>query len=276
MSDSEIRNLWSDPSFEGSFSGVLSFQQELKNRDIFVSTKRLTSILSQIPQYLRHIRRPVHFPRRPYFVHGWWDTVQMDTASMKNHNGYIGFICLVDLYTLFICTQLISDRKISTVKAFLKSVFEKFGSPSKLECDKAGEYAGCISFFKEKHVYLHFKRGKNKANYSESAINLIKRRLFMMMHDSDNDDWPKMLPIATKVLNSKKHPSLGGLRPIDLTDRVSATKVDLAIGLKDEGSMAEHRKNEEHFLRTSDILVGDYVLVIPKKQLRTGDVQVIN
>lgn len=83
-SDQQIAEYWTSPNFPGSYSGLISFRQELKAIDIDVPIKRLKRILSNIPDYLKHSNRVKRFPRRSYFVHGYLELVQV--ISIRRHS----------------------------------------------------------------------------------------------------------------------------------------------------------------------------------------------
>ena len=74
----------------------------------------------------------------------------------------------------------------------------------------------------------------------------------------------------------RQHPSLGGLRPMDLNSKEKAVKVDLYTHKK-EPSFWENQQHKKQFFQTSKIKVGDYVYVyVPKIRPRGFDVQVEN
>lgn len=87
LSDEEIKRLYEDKNFMGSFSGV-------KNLKIFLKTdygenipsKRLYNILKQLPNYVQNLRSVRTFPRRPYDVDSFGKLLQMDLGFMKPYN----------------------------------------------------------------------------------------------------------------------------------------------------------------------------------------------
>ena len=68
--DNQIRRLWLDPDFPGSFSGIVTFQKNLEAKNIMVSQKRLKNILSYIPEYVQSSQQKKKFSRRKYWNHG--------------------------------------------------------------------------------------------------------------------------------------------------------------------------------------------------------------
>ena len=85
LTDQEILQLYKDPKFAGSFSGVRIFRDFLYGeKHELVSVKRLYSILKQDPIYLQHMKPIRKFPIRHYDVQSFGNTVQMDLGR-KNY-----------------------------------------------------------------------------------------------------------------------------------------------------------------------------------------------
>ena len=56
ITDEELKNLWSDPSFPGHYSGITYFQDSLKyTRNIIVSQARIRKVLNSIRNYQLHV-----------------------------------------------------------------------------------------------------------------------------------------------------------------------------------------------------------------------------
>ena len=286
MADDEakIRELWSDPQFAGSFSGLLTFQKHLKiDKNINISTRKLRHILMSIPNYLQHVTHRINFPKRDYSVHGFLQVMQADLSVMKPINDFKYLLVCIDLYTLFIWAMPITNKRPETIRKELSSIFEKYGKPSELQTDSGGEFLGNKSFFKNEKIYWHSKRGLNKANYAELAILWLKKKIFAYLHSTDQDsnsyDWPKAVPAAVLSLNSTYHRSLGNLRPIDLDSREKAVLIDRKIGFPKESNFDDHKKNEENFRKKATLVENDYCYIVATKnkgKIRSTDKQVLN
>ena len=76
------------------------------------------------------------------------------------------------------------------------------------------------------------------------------------------------------MLFFRKHPSLGGLRPIDLNSKEKAVKVD-EYSKKEEASFSENQKFRQTYEENPPIVIGDYVYAyVPKVRPRGFEVQV--
>ena len=137
MVDSNIiRKLWQDPTFSGSFTGLLTFKNELKaQKGIIATDKELRSILSSIPQYLQNSTRKRTFPRRPYYIHGYLSLVQADLGLIYPSDGYRWIFVAVDVYTSFVWAWPIKNKETATIQGLFKKIFEN-GIPNKIETDQ--------------------------------------------------------------------------------------------------------------------------------------------
>lgn len=283
MSDAEIRNLWKNPDFAGSFSGILTFQKQLLHeKNIKISIRRLRHILKSMPDYLQHVTHRIHFPRRDYSVHGWLHIMQADLSILKPINGFNYLMVCIDLYTLYIWAIPLQNKNPKTLEIEFKKIFEKNGKPDEIQTDEGGEFVGCRNFFKNEEIYFHIKRGRNKANYAELAILWLKKKIYTYLHTTDQEppkyDWPSAVPAAVLSLNSTYHKSLGNLRPIDLNSREKAVLIDRTIGFPKETNFDDHKKNEEEYLKKGTLFVNDYCYIVATKNkgtIRSTDKQVI-
>ena len=254
-----IRQFWQDPENPASFSGVETYRKELLTRGINVSTKKLIQILSKIPSYLQNSSRIKHFPRRSYTTHGWLDCLEADIATMENFSGH--FLLVIDVYTLFIWTTFLSTKDGAKIIAAFKHIFNTFGIPNLVQHDLGTEFRKLDTYLEEKKIRFKTRRGPIKCAYAELGIKSLKKQLFMFMRHNNSEDWPNMLDIVTRNWNHREHKSIGNLRPINLTSREKAVEIDLRRGYKAEPDYSEMAKNQQDFIKKSDLHVGDYAYI---------------
>lgn len=69
LSDQKILQLYQDPSFYGSFSGVKNFQHFLfTDYGYHISSDRLYNLLKTLPNYIYNLRPKRKFPTRSYQI----------------------------------------------------------------------------------------------------------------------------------------------------------------------------------------------------------------
>ncbi len=150
LTDSEIKEKYTDPDFFGAFSGGRNFQSFLKtdlNED--VPLKRIYSILKTLPFYLISQRPVRRFPRRQYSVAGFGDLIQADIAYMFDIDGWKYFLVVVDVFSRHLYVEVLKDKSSKVVQQALVKIFAQFQTPiTKLETDqvKLYYYYYCCTF----------------------------------------------------------------------------------------------------------------------------------
>jgi hypothetical protein len=72
LTDEQIKDLYSDPSFPGAFSGMANmrhFIEQVYNENI--SLNRLYRVIKTVPEYIYQIRPKKKYPLRSYQVDGF-------------------------------------------------------------------------------------------------------------------------------------------------------------------------------------------------------------
>jgi len=187
ISDEKLIQLWRDPNFSGSYRGIKTFQLLLKtDLDIDVSEKRLYKVLKKDQIFLIHQKRHTSIKRRPYDVNFYGQLVQIDLAHMFEdpitEEKY--FLLLIDVFSFKIFVKSLKDKSSNTVAKALADLFEEFGADIyEIQSDRGSEFLGAPSknLFKEKKILYRSKFGKNKANFAEEGILLVKKKLYMTL-----------------------------------------------------------------------------------------------
>lgn len=279
LSEAKIISLWRDKTFPGYGLGLISFKQELESRfKVKLSDKFVKNCLLKIPEYLQNQLRRKKFERRQYFVHGFAILYQCDIATMPKFNDFQFFLLLIDAYTSFIWTSPLTHKSNVEVGNALDKIFEKWPTCDRLETDEGGEFIRLNSrgYFAEKKILWHPKKPPNKAAFAENAIFQLKRKLYLEMRRTDSQNWPLLLPQITLNFNSRKHASLGGLRPIELNSKEKSVLLDEYVQ-KQEPNFRDFEKQRTQFSASSQIQVGSYVYVYKpykRRKQRGFDIQV--
>lgn len=287
VSNEEILKLWRDPSFAGSYRGVRSFQTLLKtDLNIDVSEKRLLDILKTDQLFLIHQTPKRHFKRRKYNVHFYGELVQIDIAFMfpDSQTGKKYFLLAIDSFSFKIFTQPLTDRSSDSVAKALKVILEEFKAPIyEIQADQGREFVGksVRDLLKRDKIFIKFKYGRNKANFAEHGIQIVKRKLYLMLRSELSQQWESYLPKVTEGLNRTPLKRLGWLTPDVITNQVGSLAVDQArrnIGLPTNEEPTYQKKlwNQKNY--NGDLKVGDYVYLDFDEKLfdKSFDVSVCN
>ena len=267
VSDERILKLWRDPTFNGSYRGIKTFQTLLKtDLNIDVSEKYLYKLLKTDPIFLIHQKPQRNFLRRSYDLHNYGELVQADIAQMYNYNGFKYFLLLVDCFSFKIFTIPLKNKDSLTVANAFKIIFKSFNATIyELETDRGKEFLGaCQKLFASEKILYKTKLGKNKANFAENSISIIKRKLYMQLRGTLSQDWITALPKVVESFNNSPVRKLGGLTPNSINSEEDSVKVDNLRKLKNiqtysEPTYDKQRENQENYEKSPSFQINDFV-----------------
>jgi hypothetical protein len=231
LSDEDITNLWQNPQFMGSFSGVGTMQHFLfTDYGEHISAKRIAEILKKIPNYIYQLRPRRNFPTRSYDVDSYGKLLEADLAEMKMYNKFRYFLCVVDVFSWKIFCIALRQKKALTVQKAFDIIFKEFGSPiTEIQTDQGSEFIGSRKFFEKYNIVFETKHQRNKAAIAEHAIFLVKRKLYFLMRSEKTRDWVSLLANAVKLLNARPVKKIGNLAPQDINTMLDDVKVEKAL-----------------------------------------------
>lgn len=134
---------------------------------------------------------------------GRFEVVHADLAEMPvSRNGNKYFVLFIDRATGAVETRALPSKKGKGVKAaFREAWVYRYGAPRLLIPDGAGELAGGAmqAFSASIGTKLEPVAPRNPAGngLAERAVDLIKRKLTVLLHSSKTDRWDEMLRRAT-------------------------------------------------------------------------------
>ena len=267
VSDKKLLELWRDPTFAGSYRGIKTFQTLLKtDLNIEVSEQHLYKVLKTDPIFLIHQKPQRNIERRSYDIHNYGELVQADIAYMFNFNNFKYFLLLVDCFSFKIFTVPLEKKDSATVANAFQLLFKEFKSTIyELQTDRGAEFLGpCKKLFQEKNILYRVKFGKNKANFAEHSIFLVKRKLYMLLRGTLDQNWVKALPHVIDSLNNTPITKLGGLKPNDIQSESDSVKLNSAqklhkIKTYSEPSFQVQRENQTTYEKLGKFKVNDFV-----------------
>ena len=268
LTDKEILQLWRSPTFEGSYRGIKTFQVLLKtNLNIDVSQNRLYRILRSDPIFLIHQKPQRNFERRHYDIKNYGELVQADIAYMFDFDNFKYFLLAVDCFSSKIFTVALKNKDSKSVSIAFEKIFQEFGAKIyEIQTDRGKEFLGpCKALFKENQILYRIKVGKNKANFAEHSILIVKRKLYMLLRGILSQDWVKFLPKVTESLNNTPIQKLGWLKPSSIQSESDSVRVREAqnahkITVYSEPTFEIQRQNEENYHKNvKNLQVQDFV-----------------
>ena len=268
ISDNDLLDLWRSPTFEGSYRGIKTFQVLLKtNLNLDISQRRLYRILKSDPIFLIHQKPHRNFERRHYDLNNYGELVQADIAYMFEFNGFRYFLLVVDCFSSKVFTLPLANKDSKSVANAFGIIFEQFGAKIyEIQTDRGKEFFGpCKVLFQQKQILYRTKLGKNKANFAEHSILIVKRKLYMLLRGILSQDWIKFLPQVTESLNNTPLQKLGWLKPNSIKSEIDSVKVKIAqkehnINVYEEPNFHTQRENQQTYeLNSKNLQLNDYV-----------------
>ena len=118
--------------------------------------------------------------------------------------------------------------------------------------------------FEEEKIVYRAKFGKNKANFAEHSILLVKRKLYMLLRGTLSQDWVKALPSVVKSLNDTPIKKLGWLTPNSIHSEVDSVIVSKAkkkqnISTYSEPNYHIQRQNQANYENSNNLQINDYI-----------------
>ena len=159
-----------------------------------------------------------------------------DLAVMYSFDDYRYFLLVVDGFSSKVFVRPLKSKKSSLVAKALDDIFEEFNAPIYVfETDRGTEFQGpCKQILKKRHIIYVAKYGRNKAFLSESYIRIVKKRLYMTLRGTLNQNWVQTLERVVINLNNTPIEKLGYLKPNMInneTDSVLVKEAKAALNL---------------------------------------------
>jgi hypothetical protein len=268
ISDQRILELWKSPEFTGSYRGIKTFQILLKtDLDIDVSEKHLYNVLKTDSTFLIHQKPQRKFDRRQYDLNNYGELVQADIAYMFNFDGFKYFLLAVDCFSSKVFVVPLKSKESKAVAKAFEEIISKFDAPIyEIQTDRGKEFLGpCKKLFEEKHIYYKTKFGKNKANFAENYIRIVKKKLYMLLRGILNQNWVKYLSIVVDSLNKTPIKKLGWLQPDMINSEKDSVKIQTAQKINKKSTFREppfeiQRQNQQNYEDDKKLLqIKDYV-----------------
>ena len=215
-----LRKIYYNPKNPGSFSGPIKLYNIVKKEGKYdISLQQIRKWLQNQDAY--SLQRPVKrkFKRNKVIVGGLNDIWDIDLASVENlkkYNDNIRYLLIViDVFSIFLYVEPLTDKKAVTVLNALKSIIAKGVVPRTIRSDKGGELNNRYvkQFLKSKNVYYFTTQNETKANYAERVIRTLRNMMFIYFNSKKTYRYMDILQDLVSNYNNSPHSSLGNITP---------------------------------------------------------------
>ena len=271
LDDQEIKRLWQDEDFFASYSGLNNFKAALfTTYGEKIGTKRLKTILSEIPSYVARIKPRKRFERRPYDVYGFGQLIQADLGVMYKFEGFFYFLLVIDVFSRKIFCEPLKRKSSEEVREAFNKIFDEINNPVRvIQTDQGAEFKGLKRYFEGKDIRHQYKFGLTKCTFAENAIYTIKMRLYTALRSTSSRDWPSLLTKIVLNYNNTPQKALQNLKPSDFNSSLDDVKLP---DVPKEPSFIVQFENQKEYERNKDLpQKGDYCFLASNPSTKVFD-----
>lgn len=233
-----------------------------------ISRDSVKTILNKLTDYQLHkpiVRQKMYKPIVTKAPLKHW---QIDLTTMDEYQEYNTIVVVIDIFSKFIYTKALKDKKSSSVVNFLKPIFAN-EKPTLMQSDNGVEFKSDVfqEILKTNNIKHVFSKAYNPT--TQGAVERVNRTIKSMLHrymtSNNSKDWVSILPSITKNYNNNLqktiHQTPTQLKNGD-NENVKSTRQDMLITSKQ--NLAKHNRVFE------ELKSGDIVRVNVKDHVRTN------
>jgi len=147
------------------------------------------------------------------------------------------------------------------------------------------EFLGATKqLFRKEKIFYKQKFGKNKANYAENGIYIVKKKLYMLLRGTLSQNWPSQIQTVVESYNDTPIKKLGWIKPNTIHSEIDSVKVEQAqrknnIKVYKEPNFEDQIKNQKDYeSQPKKLQVGQYVYLDFDEKIfsKSFDVQVLS
>ena len=223
-----MERLYYDPNEPASYSGVAPLARAVK-----ASKRKVRDWLQTQDTYTLHRPARKRFPRNPYMVFGPFELWQADLNDMRGlskHNDGINYLLtVIDVFSKRLYVRALKRKEGAEVAKAFDGIFtEATRTPRCLQTDKGTEFTGAKTkqLFKQKGIiYVTTQNPDVKAAVVERVNRTLKTRMWRYLTYKNTYRYVDVLDKLVNAYNNNVHRSLGGIRPVDVTNKRTVYQV---------------------------------------------------
>ena len=208
-----MKDLYEDPSFPGSFSGKNRFYKQLRNKGHLVSPKTVANSLKAIDSYTLH--KPDKKPGlyRRIWTKGIKYLYQcdlVDLSSLHRYNdGYKWIVTIIDTFSKKAWALKMKNKSANSVVAIMEP-FLRQNTPKKMQFDQGTEFYNkkFLRLLKELNIKHYSVYSDKKGAIVERFNRTLKTRMFKYFTSRGTHRWIDVLQDLIDGYNESKHRSI--------------------------------------------------------------------
>ena len=217
----DLKKLYLDPKFPGSYSGAYKFYQEVKNIHPKVTLKKVNEFLKSQDAYTLHKRtRKPKFRRTLVFKpRDLWQIDLLDMQKYSNENDGYRYICvIIDCFSRYVWVKPLKNKTgKATVKALALLLMNE--RPKLIQADQGTEFFNrdvkrMLEAFGPKLYHTYTDK---KAAIVERVQRTLRGRLGRLFTKRGNFKWIDKIDDIVTAYNNTHHSSIK-MKPADVDE----------------------------------------------------------
>ena len=144
LTDDFIKQLYTDPDFEGSFSGIQRMRHFIEQKyQECISLNRLARIMNSLPEYMYQLKPIRKYNLRSYQVDGFGQLLECDLGFMPNYLNFRYFLLMIDCFSEKIFAIALRKKNATVVGRALQIIIDQINSPISCIQSDQGNYTFC-------------------------------------------------------------------------------------------------------------------------------------
>ena len=219
----DLKKLYNDPNFSGSFSGIKRFADAVKSIDDNVKLEDIEKSLKATDSYTLH--KPTRKPKlyRRIYTKGINHIYQIDLVDMtkfeKENDGYRWLITIIDTFSKKAWAFKIKRKSAKSITEVMES-FLKDHTPQKIEFDQGTEFYNSkfLDLLKRMKIIHYSVYSDQKCAIVERFNRTLKTRMYRSFTARGSHRWVDVLQSLIDGYNDSKHSSIG-FKPDEVNKR---------------------------------------------------------
>jgi hypothetical protein len=210
----KLKNLYTDPSFPGSFSGASSFIRSVKEINKKQNPQKIKEWLLEQETYTLHKPKLKKFIRNKVIVAGiddCWQADLVDVQAISDQNdGNKYILTCIDVFSKYAWAIPLKNKTGKSITEAFSQIFQHNRVPKKLQVDKGSEFYNATfkSLLNKHDILMYSTKSELKACIVERFNRTLKERMWRYFNEKNTHKYLNVLDQLISSYNNTYHRSI--------------------------------------------------------------------
>ena len=227
MAMATLQEIYEDVSSPGGFSGLEPLYREAKRRGLPVTRDAVRQWLAANVTYTLHkpaARKIKRNKVQVFYIDQTWQMDLVDIQKLAKFNqGAKYILTVIDLFSKFAFARALKNKTGETVLNAVKDIIETSGrEPDNIQSDEGTEFTQTAlkRYLSSRGINIYSTYSEMKASVVERFNRTLKTKMWRYFTHANTYKYVDVLQRLLTAYNASPHRSLGGVRPVDVTEDV--------------------------------------------------------